>query len=283
MTLAAAERLAGAAALHHRFDAFLVDQFGVLLDGSGPMPGAAEALSALAATGARVLLLSNSGRRAGPNVDRLLSHGFARASFETVLSSGEAAHGALAARIARGRLRPGARTLVLARAPGGAEIEGLELTRTEDPVAAELVLIAGSRGDALPLSAYAELLRDPAGRGVPCLCTNPDEVMLTPRGPSFGPARIAALYETLGGAVEMIGKPHPLIYRLAHERLGRPDPSRVLCIGDSPAHDLKGAATLGFRSALVRTGVHEGLDDAALDALCRAEGAHPDFVLPRFA
>ncbi|MGG7565488.1 TIGR01459 family HAD-type hydrolase [Rhodovulum sp. DZ06] len=276
------EILPGLAALHGRFDAFLVDQFGVLLDGTGAYPSAPAALAALAATGARVLLLSNSGRRAQPNIDRLLSFGFGRGSFETVLSSGEAAHGMLRARIG-GALRPGARVLVVSRVGDGSETEGLDLVPTDDPDAAELVLISGSRGDELGLDAYADLLRGPASRGVPCLCTNPDMVMLTPAGRSFGPARIAQLYEGFGGAVEMIGKPHRPVYEIAHRMLGAPDPARVLCIGDSPAHDLKGAATLGFRGALVRTGIHDGIDDAARLALCAAEGVRPDFILPRFA
>lgn len=275
------ETLSGLSDLHGRFDAFLIDQFGVLLDGTGAYPGAPAALSALAAAGARILLLSNSGRRSGPNVDRLLGFGFARDSFDTVLSSGEVAHGLLAGRIGRD-LPAGGRALVLSRAADGSELDGLDLRPTADPEEADLVLISGSRAEEMGLRAYETLLRGPAARGAPCLCTNPDMVMLTPQGPHFGAGRIAQLYQELGGAVEMIGKPHPQVYAAAHARLGHPDPSRVLCIGDSPAHDVKGALGAGFRSALVRTGIHADLDDPARLALCAEEGAIPDFLLDRF-
>ena len=43
------------------YDAFLVDQFGVLLDGSAAYPWATTGLALLAATGNHVILLSTSG------------------------------------------------------------------------------------------------------------------------------------------------------------------------------------------------------------------------------
>lgn len=45
------------------YDAFLVDQYGVLRDGRGPYPGAAETLVRLKQAGKRVIILSNSGKR----------------------------------------------------------------------------------------------------------------------------------------------------------------------------------------------------------------------------
>jgi HAD superfamily hydrolase (TIGR01459 family) len=270
------------AGLSGRFHAFLVDQFGVLLDGAGAYPGAAEALAELTARGNEVVILSNSGRRSGPNEDRLVRLGFARDSFRFVISSGEAAYAVLAARIGAD-IAPGARVLVLAREGDLSCIEGLDLRPTEDPGAAALVLLAGSRGEEIPLETYAAMLEGPARRGVPCLCTNPDMTMLTPSGPAFGAGRIARLYEELGGAVEYVGKPYPLIYRVAAERLGRPDPARVLCIGDSPAHDIRGGRAAGHRTALVRTGVHAGESLADLLSECEKSGDMPDFVIPRFA
>ena len=207
--------------------------------------------------------------------------GFERRHIHDVISSGEAAHAVLGGMIGK-TLPPGAKTLVLSRGDDLSCIEGLDLARTDNPDEAELVLIAGSRGEEVTLDAYAKLLEGPALRGVPALCTNPDITMLTSRGPAFGAGRIAQEYRDLGGKVDEIGKPHPLIYKVAAERLGADDPSRILCIGDSPAHDIRGAHAAGFSAALVRTGIHAGvaLDKLLADAL---PGDHPDFVIPRFA
>ena len=268
-------------ALIDRFDTFLLDQFGVLLDGAKAYPEAPAALSALASAGKQVAILTNSGKRSGPNADRLARMGFERQHIHDVISSGEAAHAVLGKMIGK-TLAPGGRILVLCRGHDLSCIEGLELAFTDNPDDAELVLIAGSRGEEITLNDYAKLLGGPAARGVPALCTNPDITMLTESGPAFGAGRIAQLYRDLGGKVDEIGKPHPLIYNVAAERLGADDPSRILCIGDSPAHDIRGAHAAGFPAALVRTGIHEGeaLEGVLADA---PPGDHPDFVIPRFA
>ena len=78
MTAGDQDRLPPAARLSElarRFDVFLVDQFGVLTDGVRLYPGALDALRALRAAGRRVALLSNSGRRASLNAERLAAMG----------------------------------------------------------------------------------------------------------------------------------------------------------------------------------------------------------------
>lgn len=268
-------------ALMEDFDVFLLDQFGVLLDSAKAYPDAPAALGELSRRGKRVGILTNSGKRAGPNADRLESMGFDRNHIDAVISSGEAARSVLSGMIGS-VVAKAAPVLVLSRGGDLSCIEGLELTETDNPAIAELVLIAGSRGEEVTLDAYADLLGAPAARGVPALCTNPDMTMLTERGPAFGAGRIAQLYRELGGDVDEIGKPHPLIYEVAIKRLGAEDPSRVLCVGDSPAHDIRGAHGAGCKAALVRTGIHarDPLEQVLADA---PPSDHPDFVIPGFA
>ncbi len=270
------------AALAESYDAFLVDQFGVLLDGEAAYDFAPAALSRLGHTGKPVILLSNSGKRSMANARRLDGFGFDRDSYMLVLSSGEAAHAELAHRVGD-TIPAGAPILVLSRDDDLSGIEGLDLTPTDDPEAARMILLAGSRGGEWTLDDYRALLSGPAARGVPCLCTNPDMTMLIPGGRSFGAGRIAQLYEELGGPVELIGKPYPLIYTVAARLLPGIPAGRVLCIGDSPAHDVRGGRAAGHATALVRTGIHEGepLDD--LLAHCAETGDVPDYVIPRFA
>jgi len=264
-----------------RFDAFLVDQFGVLLNGTGAYPQAPAALARLAATGKPVILLSNSGKRAVPNAARLVALGFDRGSFQLVLSSGEAAWMALDRRIGVS-LPKGTKVWLHGRDGDRAQIAGLDLVPVATPAEAGLLLLAGSRGDEVTLDAYRDLLQPAAAIGVPMLCTNPDLEMLTPAGIRFGAGRIAESYVAMGGEVEWIGKPHPLVYAEAARLLPGIAPDRVLCIGDSPAHDVAGGIAAGHATALVRTGLHAGVSKADLPALCKAEGAVPDFVLASF-
>lgn len=56
------------------------------------------------------------------------------------------------------------------------------------------------------------------------------------------------------------GKPHPLAFATAVERLGA-DPEEVLMVGDSLDKDVRGALAAGLRAVLLdRSGAHAGVD-----------------------
>jgi HAD superfamily hydrolase (TIGR01459 family) len=262
-----------------RYDAFFIDQFGVLHDGAAPYPDAIETLLRLTEAGKSVLLLSNSGKRSAPNEARLERLGFPRESWTYFLSSGEVAWSILAAEATDG---PRRRCLLIARDGDRSAIDGLPLDLTEDGADCALVLIAASEGDEKSLDDYATLLAPAAARRVPAYCTNPDDHMLTPRGLRFGAGRIARLYESLGGEVTWIGKPFPAIYAAARRAVGGIDPARILCVGDSIEHDIVGARRAGLPSWLVTGGIHAGLREDDFEARYAAAGAIPDFISPRF-
>ena len=268
-------------AIADRYDAFLIDQFGVLRDGRGPYPGAAETLVRLKDAGKRIIILSNSGKRSAENDRRLVDLGFVAGSWDWFLTSGEVAWQILrreGAGAAGGRRK----CLLISRDGDLSPLKGLDLERTESGGDADIVLLAASEGDVYPLSHYEALLAPAAARGVPCLCTNPDKVMLTKDGTAFGAGRIAELYEELGGTVRWIGKPFTDIYASALEFLGQPDPTRVCAIGDSIEHDIAGAANAGLHAVLVTTGILECASDEERRRLFAEHGASPDFILSKF-
>jgi ribonucleotide monophosphatase NagD (HAD superfamily) len=100
--------------------------------------------------------------------------------------------------------------------------------------------------------------------------------MLTKSGQQPAPGAIARLYQTLGGEVVYVGKPYAFIYAIASRALADVKPGRILAVGDSPLHDVEGAAKAGFATALVRTGLSAGRDDGELR---RAAPSTPSFVL----
>lgn len=262
-------------------DAFLIDQFGTLHDGQALYPGVLPALRRLRAAGARVALLSNSGKRARINALRLATIGVPSDLYEVFVTSGEVAW-----RMLRAGAIPSAqgarRCLLLERGGDGMALDELGLTRVRDAADADLVIIAGSEADRRSLAEYEALLRPAARRGVACLCLNPDRVMLTPSGPAFGAGRIAEAYERLGGVVTWIGKPHAAIYDYALSLLGEPDRARVAGIGDSVEHDIAGARGVGCKAWLVRSGIIADADDAAIAAECARCGVAPDGMLRAF-
>src|SRR3546814_13224510 len=81
--------VAGLATLASRYDAFLLDQFGVLHDGSTVYPGVVACLEALQAAGKRTIILSNSGTLRAASMERLARLGIPPALYEDFVTSGE--------------------------------------------------------------------------------------------------------------------------------------------------------------------------------------------------
>lgn len=268
------------AELFDRYDGFLIDQFGVLISGDGPYPGAAETLSRLGRHNKPVLILSNSGKRSDANCKRMVSNGFDRDDFLTVLSSGEVAHEYILHSLGAS-IPKGGKVIVLIREGDKPPLDGVDLVRTQDAEDADLLLIV-SRDPDLEMASYEAKLKRLATRGVPCLCLNPDMVMLTPGGLRSAAGRLAQMYEEFGGDVRWFGKPHSLIYQKALEMLKPVPAERILCIGDSLSHDIAGGKSAGCKTAMVRTGIHATLSDAGLEEMILERDLRPDHFLRHF-
>ena len=251
-------RIDGLRGIAARFDGMLIDQFGVIHDGQKLYPGTLRVLSELKAIGMPVAVMTNSGKRAAANCERLVHMGVPRDMFTGAVSSGEVAYAGLTAR----------RAFLIGKNGEDYGFGGIDFV--SDPAEAEIMLILGSNAPRTSLDDYRRLF---AGITLPALCCNPDRLMLTPNGLVPAPGAIAALYEEMGGHVTWIGKPYPAIYREATRLIG--NPKRVLCIGDSAEHDVAGGRNAGLETLLVLQGVSQGHDPATLSPT-------PDFLMDRF-
>ncbi len=223
-----------------QFDAIVLDQWGVLHDGTTPYPGAVEAIHALRTSGKRLSVLSNSGKRAAPNAARITDIGFPEDAFEVVMTSGEALwQDIVAGRIPHSRFHP------ITRDDGDAErwAEGLQITLTEtDP---DAVLLMG-----LPDAGADHRL--PAN--LPVYCTNPDRASPRAGGVTVvSPGALAHDHKDNGGDVTFYGKPHEPIFRAVEQALGT---TNLLMVGDSLEHDIAGGHAAGWSTAFIRGGLH---------------------------
>lgn len=94
---------------------------------------------------------------------------------------------------------------------------------------------------------------------------------------------IARIYEELGGKVHWIGKPYREIYMLAISRWTNAEAGRIVCIGDSIEHDIKGAGDMGLASVLVRTGILAAASQHEPAELTRRHNAVPSYLMPCFS
>ena len=267
--------------LADQFDAFFIDQFGVLMDASGPYPFAVDTVKRLSKYGKPIVLISNSGKRAKKNCDRLERLGFELNLFTAVITSGEVAYWTI-----KNKFQESCSTTpkiyLISRDADTSPIDGLSCETAKNTGEADYLIIAGSESDTKPLKYYKSLLEPLATRGVPAFCTNPDLTMLIPNGASFGAGLIAKEYERMGGSVTWFGKPHPLIYKFALTKIPEIEPKKVLCIGDSVEHDIRGSFNANCSSALVKTGIaatKKNTDLLNSDNLSDI----PNFIIPAFS
>src|SRR5215470_17839610 len=76
-------------AIADRFDHVLLDQWGTLHEGNAVFPAARDCVTKLKTAGKRVLVLSNSGKRAHSNEERLARLGLPPTAYDGILTSGE--------------------------------------------------------------------------------------------------------------------------------------------------------------------------------------------------
>lgn len=276
--------IAGLSTIAAAYDLFLVDQWGVLHDGVTLFPEAVTALQRLRETGKRVILLSNSGRRAQDSASRLGRMGLSPELYDHMITSGE-----MLWRGVRLGTDPFYRALGRRFLPFSWEqehrllLEGADKEAVDRVADANFLLCAGAdQGD---LAYYQPILEQALARDLPMLCANPDRVSLRPDGVLVMCAgAIAAHYEEMGGRVRWHGKPLPETY--AQCRSLEPDCVRPLGIGDSLDHDIRGARDAGAGSLLICDGIHrddlgQPPETAALARLCASRHVAPDFATER--
>lgn len=270
------------AAVAPDYGAVVLDQWGVLHDGTAPYPGAQACLKRLKAAGHRLAVLSNSGKRAAPNAQRITQMGFAADLFDVVMTSGEALWRDMSA----GRVS--FRTLLpIERVEGDAVgwSAGLDVHLTHDIAEAAAILLMGLP-DGADLLSYEALLAQALDREMPLLCTNPDRASPRAGGVTVtSPGTLGHAYAEAGGAVHFYGKPHDAVFRAVAAALAL-DGDRLLMVGDSLEHDIAGAKAAGWDAVFVEGGLHAAAfahgepAAGALERLVTAEGtAPPDYAL----
>lgn len=246
----------GLSAIAGEYDSILCDVWGVIHNGRAIFSEACEALVTFRAQGGHVCLITNAPVPKMQAIRYFEPLGVPDEAFDDCVTSGDATRAELA-------LRAGQSVWRLGGDEGWEHdhflYEGLDLT-FEDSAHADLLLCIGLRDmyNDQPEEYRAEL-KTGVDRGLPMICANPDKQVRVGGKLYWCAGALADIYEDLGGSVIYPGKPYAGIYRLALERLSAlgQAPSRILCIGDSPATDIRGATRQGYDSLYVGTGLKE--------------------------
>ncbi|XAT60010.1 TIGR01459 family HAD-type hydrolase [Rhodobacteraceae bacterium Araon29] len=242
------QQISSLAEIAANYDAIVLDQWGVLHDGSAPYGHALEALTQLHASGIRLAVLSNSGKRAALNVSRIEEIGFPLDIFSNVMTSGEA----LWQDIAKG-LIPARRFFAIERSSGDAKAWALGLDiEFCDLRNAEAVLLMGLPDRSL-LETWEPILFKMLEGDLPIYCSNPDRQSPRREGLVISPGALGFAYADLGGNVCFYGKPHRPVFQALEKAFGS---DQLLMVGDSLEHDIAGAQKSGWDSVLVCGGLY---------------------------
>ncbi|MFW7377627.1 MAG: HAD-IIA family hydrolase [Oligoflexus sp.] len=257
------QRLQHFSEIEDRYEGFLFDAYGVLVDEQGPIPGAKRLIHRLHENARPFWILSNGSSRIEED---LLQHyqnlGFTLA-IDQIISSGTLLRSYFATHSFQGRsvavLGPGGSKQYVERA-GGKLVDWL----AGEP--AELVVIANQTGYPL-LEGIDRIIsycfsRLDQGLGLKVIITNPDLIYPKSAGEygmtagGVGLIVEESLVLRYGESVRQhfvrLGKPFAPIFDEAMRRAGS---SSLLMIGDQLMTDIKGAKNYGLDSLLVGTGL----------------------------
>ena len=281
------EYINGIARVAERYDAFLVDVWGVLHDSAKVYPGAVECLGRLKSRGKRVILLSNAARRTYVLEKEFSTFGITRDLYDQIISSGELTWSRFKAGNDPALQQLGRKYYLFGSEKYGLT-DDLPLSQVPDPRSADFLLTIGVIGNPSSTEVEEPLLREAAARKLMMVCANPDKQVVRDGVMGIAAGAVAARYEELGGKVIYYGKPHYEVYQRCFKVLHDIAKDRIVAVGDALKTDIAGANGNGLDSVLVATGIHgddlKGIPDdfEGLERICNREQQRPTFVIKGF-
>ena len=236
------------------YDVLLCDIWGVVHDGKVAIPSSNDALTRFRTRGGTVILVSNAPIPPDAVAELLDDKAVPRAAWDRIVSSGG---------LALNHIRAKGFKRVHRIGPAERDAPFFAALPPDVPLAeADVIACTGPFDDRRETAEdYRARLVEPARRGVPLVCANPDLVVHVGHDLLPCAGAIGVVYEHLGGKVIWPGKPHPIAYRTALEmaadlRGGPMRKSRVLAIGDAVRTDLAAAAGAGVDAIFIASGIH---------------------------
>ena len=245
------------------YDVFILDQWGVMHDGSNGYLHAIEAIDKLFNENKKLIIISNSSKRKISSINSLKKLGFNKKNFAEVMTSGEMIWQELKNSIQNygSDLNNCFHILDESKEDGLAFREGLnKFNFVADVRKADFILACTPFENMEPID-YIPTLNSAIDKDLIMFCANPDYVTIQKDNKKniFCMGTIADLYDHMGGEVIVLGKPSKKIYLESTKEIKKLDRSRIIAIGDSLDHDILGASNFNIDSILISSGIHNEL------------------------
>lgn len=257
------------------YDAFILDIWGVIHDGSAAYPGVVECMQKLKAAGKEIIFLSNAPRRSYKVKNVLAKFGVTEDLYKDATSSGEVAYQTLS--------KGSGKYLYIGPEKDYDLLDGLNYQSVEKAADADFALVTGFDEDDSTLDEKMPQIKDALANGLKMYCVNPDLLVVRQDGTRMLCAGvIGEYYRDQGGEVEFIGKPHKSVYDYIFTQFSPSIPkSRIIAVGDNLETDIIGGNNSGIDSALCLGGVLMG-EETPLPELIKKFSATPTITIPLF-
>ncbi|GJL84678.1 MAG: haloacid dehalogenase [Micavibrio sp.] len=238
---------------------FIIDQWGVLHDGEKPYEGVVDCLKELRNRHKYIIILSNSGKRAETNKERLEEIGISHKLYDEIVTSGELTWQGIKNQDDKYFENLGNKCYLISRGGDRSIVEGLDVEVVDDIKDATFLLVSGADSPGMTIDHYEKVLKEGARRSLKAICANPDSLGVMGGGNIMGPGTLARRYQDYGGVVYYIGKPHQPIFNHCIQMLQEKEiyPGQTIVIGDTMAHDMLGGELANMDTCLVRSGLHK--------------------------
>jgi len=249
--------------IYNQYDTYILDQWGVMHDGKKGYSNAIECVEKLFNKKKNLIIISNSSKRNYLSHSRLTSLGFNKKHFKELMTSGEMIWQSLYNKNYSFTKNLGPNCFRIFDKKNDSEtnfIEGLGKYNFVNNIDDADFILGCNPYSNKKIIDYIKIFDLAVTKNLPFMCANPDfeTIEIDSFGNNFCMGTLAELYRCMGGEAFILGKPSVKIYLESLKSINSIDKSRVLAIGDSLHHDIKGAINFGIDSLLITsTGIHQ--------------------------
>ena len=248
------------------YDVYILDQWGVMHDGNQGYENAKKCIKELYKRKKTLIIISNSSKRKEATIKRLPKLGFNSNYFREVMTSGEMIWQSLKKKNYSfvKKLKKNCYHLYDHSHKGAKKfVDGLDSFNFVDKIEDADFILGCTPFNSYQTIDYLPILIEAKNKNMPFVCANPDYETIENKSNNLSicMGTIAQLYENLGGEVFILGKPSVEIYSESIKKLKKLSKKRILAVGDSIYHDIKGADLFNIDSLLITSGIHKSSFD----------------------
>lgn len=261
-----------------KYDAFILDIWGVIHDGQNTYPDVEDCMKQLHAAGKKIIFLSNAPRRSHKVSSVLAKFGITANLYQDAVSSGEVAF-----ELIRRNEKENSKFVYIGPEKDRDLLDKSGFVEVQNSENADFAVATGFDNDDSTLEEKLPQIESCLNNKLKMYCVNPDLIVVRQDKTSMLCAGvIGEYYRDNGGETVFIGKPYNEVYEKCFELLGDIPKEKIVAVGDNLDTDILGASQAGIDSILCLGGILT-VNPQPLDELIKEVGVFPTGTIEKFS